>query len=387
MFSYLEVVKSLVNEDIYQLGIKEYLVGNVLEYISLDLIDWRKYEVKGRSIYEVTFPLLHKLTPRTSWGRSSQHLKDHAKCTCEYFESFGTCKHIVAVCAALEKEIKPTRDGEEVVSTPLLSRVLEVSDRSKVNEWYNEIVDFLELPEEDDMQNASLRRVYEPVREAFSSHLIDSFVQSVSKYLDDSISSYPTQKRYVKLLLFTRAWLVAGHEWWKLFLPYLQKIQDTLQIQFWKEFWKEWPFYQQSLAESKELLLEAAEAMSEENKIAVLSLLEQDNVPLADRLEFAQFSCYYPFVIEYLPQLDITHLLQLLPKLPEHQYEIEYALSEQVRTLSDFLTTKEEPVLINALQEWREAVPDSDVLLQVMNDLKKLHKRRKKLLQKLEILS
>lgn len=386
MFSYLETAKEIVSEDIYQLGLKEYLVGNVLEYISADLVDWRKYEVKGRSVYEVVFPLLHKLTPRTTWSRASENLKNFAQCSCEYFDTFGTCKHIVAVCAAVDKEIKP-RAQEQYAPTPLLSRVLEVNEKSQLTEWYNEIIDFLELKDEDDIQNASLRTIYEPVRIAFASPYVDQLVEMVQAYIVSNIHNFSIQKRLVKLALFTRAWLVGGRKWWDIFLPFLSQLQENLQIKFWTDFWKEWPFYSQTLEGVREELEVEAEKLSEENKQAALQILDEEKVNLADRLEFAQFICYYEFVLNHLPDLDIQHLLKLLPKVSEHHMEIEYALSEQIKTLSDFLTSKEEPFLITSIRDWKESIPDSEVIGQVVTRLKKQHFRRKKLLKQLDLLS
>jgi hypothetical protein len=378
VFSYLSTAKELVSEDIYQLGLKEYLLGNVLEYVSMDLRDWRRYEVRGREVYTVIFPLLHLLTTKLQWKRGADNLKQLTRCTCEYYDNIGVCKHIVAVCASIDREIKPLGDSvDQTLATPTLNRILDFESQSATRDWLHEFEYFFELDQQDDPQNLSLRRLYESLRAAFSHPDNEVFLEELSRYVQEHLREPRFQKRLLQLALFNRAWLVGGVGFWQVMLPAIEHSSAENKTAFWVDLWKEWEFFATGLVEVAPVVQASAQNLDHEEKLEILTRLREDKQQLPTLLSFAQFSGEYTFVLEHLSQMDIGRLIALLPELGE------YHLGEQTRTFSDFLTAKDESRLVSYLRDWKHALPDSAEYIRVVELIKTQHKRRKKLIQEI----
>ena len=104
MVSYLDSVRKLVDKSIYGRGLKTFLEGGVISFTDLTIDSWRKYQVKDTNTEVVVIPLLHLVLSIQKWEQAENALKESAFCSCLYFKEFGTCKHIVAVCASIEQE-------------------------------------------------------------------------------------------------------------------------------------------------------------------------------------------------------------------------------------------------------------------------------------------
>src|SRR6476469_3860675 len=105
MLSYLDTAKQVVDEAVYARGIRLYLEGRVGRHQDMLLDFWREYGMnEDHNRYVVRLPLLHLALNSSKWDRASQVLKEHASCECAYYQEYGLCKHVVAVCASLEKE-------------------------------------------------------------------------------------------------------------------------------------------------------------------------------------------------------------------------------------------------------------------------------------------
>jgi hypothetical protein len=387
MFSYLQSVKEIVSEDIYQLGLREYLLGNVLEYISMDVRDWRQYQVRGREIYTVTIPLLHLLTTKSQWIRGGDNLNKLIKCTCEYFQTIGACKHCIAVCASLDREIKPASKEQEINrTTPTLGKLLDFEEQKDVTYWMQEVEYFFELTAEDDPQNISLRKVYEAFRTAFTSQHVDLFLERLIQYSNEHSTERNFQKRILTLALFTRLWLVGGHQFWKWILPLIEHLDPTLKHQFWLDLYKEWQFFAPSLAEHAELVEEAAHLLDTTEKKKILRELEEQGFKLVDQLGFAIFSGETEFVLDHLSAMDAKQLIALMPNMVDHLGDIEYYIGEQMSMFANFLNAQNESQLLSYLRAWKNAAPDSSQLQKTIEQIKEVHKKRKKLLRELKFL-
>lgn len=385
MFSYLRAVRTLTTDDIYQLGLKEYLVGNVLDYVQLDLKNWRQYQVKGKEDFTVIVPLLHLLTTKLQWKEGGENLKKFTQCTCEYFRNIGTCKHIIAVCASLDRELKPLHNSsaENQVATPTLTHFINLESQNQVGEWMHEFEYFFELHDEDDPQNLSLGKLYETIRIAASGDYWGALSERLHRYITSNIDDYQFQKRFSKLVLFSRAWLVAGVGWWKLLLPFFSQLQPLLLLKIWSELWKEYEFFGASIPEAIPLIQSAAQELDSTQKLEIISLLQEQAAVLATQLSFAQFSMEEGFLREHLSQMDALQLVQLLPVMEEYKHDIEYHLVNQLKTFSDFLNVSNESTLVRYLKEWRNMAPDSAEFTRVLEYIKNQHKRRKKFIGQL----
>ena len=382
MFSYLDKVKELVPHEIYQLGVREYLLGNVLEYISMDLKDWRSYEVKGREVYTVTMPLLHFLTTKLQWSRGGENLKRLSSCTCEYYDTIGACKHIIAVCASLDHEFK-TSSELNPVTTPTLSKILDFQTNSEARQWFHDFEYYLELTTEDDPQNLSIRRIYETIRASFASPH-QQFQNNLVSYINQNLGNDEFEKRLLQLVLYTKAWLVGGYEWWKVFLPIIEHLESQKKIHFWADFWMEFEFFETSIYESVLLIQEAARELDMSEKTSILTALREKKALLPTQLSFAQFACETNFLLTNLGQMDAGGLIRLLPDMREYTQDIEFYISQQMQTVSDYLNSNNESNLIQYLELWNTSNPDSGILRETVSTIRSQHSRRKRLLSQLK---
>ena len=383
MFSYLQSIKELVSEDIYQLGLKEYLLGNVLEYGSMDLRDWRQYEVRGRSVYTVTIPLLHVLTTKSQWLRGGDNLSKLAKCTCEYFETIGMCKHCVAVCASLDREIKPINISDITRTIPTLTKLLDFEEQKDITSWIHEVEYFFEMSAEDDPQNISLNRVYEVFKTAFTSQYAQLFVDRLNQYCTTHITERNFQKRLLSLSLFTRLWLVGGSSFWNWILPLMERIDPELRQKFWLELYSEWQFFAPSMGDNAEIVESAVKELYELEKKQILLALQERGNKLVDQLGFAIFAGETDFILEHLSSMDAKQLIALIPTMIDHLGDIEYYIGEQMSMFSNFLNTQNESQLLNYLRAWKRVAPDSAQLQKTIEQVKETHKNRKKLLKEI----
>ena len=131
MLSYLETVQKIAQTDVYNRGLKYYLDGKVLSHQDLVLDLWRKYKVSSNRIYEVQIPLLHLALSPKKFDKADLALLESVSCECGYFQEFGICKHIVAVCGSLENEFninlkKNKRRQTESLASNVFDSILEV---------------------------------------------------------------------------------------------------------------------------------------------------------------------------------------------------------------------------------------------------------------------
>ena len=105
MFSYLDAAQKLVSREIYGRGIKYYLEGKVLKFDELVLDFWRLYQVsENHENAIIKLPLLHLALNQSKYEQADKALTEVCSCTCSYYQEYGPCKHIVAVCASIEQE-------------------------------------------------------------------------------------------------------------------------------------------------------------------------------------------------------------------------------------------------------------------------------------------
>ncbi len=386
MFSYLDAVKKIVDESIYGRGVKSYLEGHILGFKDLILDYWRLYEVKGQDVYQIKIPLLHLALSRSKFESASQALSQNVICTCPYFAEFGICKHIVAVCASLEKEFNASKGSSPVEKQEIdsvLDQMFAAETKKQEQRWLERFQKFLKRDVEnyttewykrvDFWVQVSLEISQQP-------NYYQNFTHSLQILADEQMRHWEGEKRLTNI--FGESVNFGGGYWLNLWYPYFDKLVIENQIRVWIEIWA--GFFQKYsgvVSISKEFL-SLLKVLPEEVKVGVFAKLQSDYMETKGMwLNFALQSEYLSWLQANLANLDPLTLLQTSRLLPDEQQEIEQRILAQTQTWSDFLLSGEYEQLTEVFQEWLKILGRTELYEQALDYIKKNHPKKKKLIQ------
>jgi hypothetical protein len=386
-YSYLKSIQEGSNPVVYQRGLRYYLDGRVGKYVLLALPFWREYAVHGSHEYRVRAPLVHLLLPTGSVLERNAAFDEFCVCTCEYFADTGTCKHVVAVAAALDKEFLTTPIAAEQVSESIgasLDKIFAVEQSKKQQKWYQECEYYLTLPSESDPQHLVLRNLQYTVLDAFANPRVQTeFLSRLSRLVSESFSIWERQRKMMMLLSSERFWLIGQGAWWRFWRPFLhsfdhpffEKITARLFVisrtngHVFAEFYDEFTAF-------------LAEASTDQKRVVMEQLLEEGE-SMATRIEYALSAEHHEFLLEHLDDMNPDFLFATVKILPDEQEKIEYILANQLRTWTDFLDRSLYDDLVKTVSQWRQIIGETPVLEQVLSYIAEHHKKKRRLLSRL----
>jgi hypothetical protein len=309
VFSYLETVQSLVPATIYQRGIKYYMEGNVVGFENMILNYWREYKVVGSDVYLIKIPVLHLALDKQKFFQAAKALDEAVSCVCPYFLEYGVCKHVVAVCAALDNEFNINlqkaktkilkKDSENV-----LDKIFEAEQTRNIREFEDNLELYLEsnrTPSFEWLERFTYSVNSDP--QAYK-----TFLGGLHRLVEKCIRDYDKEKKIAIMIPRT---LLFGHKiWWDFWQKHIQQVSFERKVDIWAEIWE-----QRSLDLSNQFGKDIDLAVSEfdhELKQKILFKLQnkfQYNKKIW--LNFALKSAYWNWFEENLLNLDPQTLIQV----------------------------------------------------------------------------
>lgn len=421
MLSYLKAVKPLVTEEVYQQGLKSYLEGKVLKETDLLLDHWKQFEVQSNhrhiSCYLVKIPLLHLNLDSSKWTQATEALEQVCSCTCPYFEEIGICKHLVAVCAYLDKKftkLEITDSNSSQAQTQIWENIFTAALTRKQNWWLFSLQKFLEnnlsdkqknhwlydmttelatqipvqnlvLVTQDYLQNQSANYKFtgqKPTRPGQANCLIYwDFLESFEQKLRLSLKSYDLQKRVASLL-----WdlLELKSEYWLEFVClWVKHLELKPQTDFWLKLFLHREDY--FLQTQTKYIQETFQNLPVEIKSQILTLLQKDyctNFKL--HLTFGLYAQYLDWLENKWHLLDADSLLDLVPVWSDRLDELEQKIYSHMSTWSKFLPTGDYEDFLKVLSKWHTRLGLTETLDKFILETKEEHKKKTKLLAELD---
>ena len=236
MISYLKSIKSVTNQGVYNRGIRLYLDGQVSNFVSMTLDNWRKYQVQGgKDKYTIKIPLLHLTLDQKNFDKAGEVISEIATCECEYYYSYGICKHIVAVCASIDKEFDIDTSlhfvREKADNNSVLDNIFEAEKVKKHRKWYEVIEMYLTRSHANHFY---LDEISKTIADEPLDH--DDFLIGLCKIIELNLGDYTKEKLLVKITL--ESILVGKKVWWDFWLPFLLRFDERNQTRLFVGLWK-----------------------------------------------------------------------------------------------------------------------------------------------------
>ena len=385
-YSYLACVQEQIDPNIYQRGLRYYLEGRVGQYVQLKLPFWREYDVHGREQHSVRLPLVHLLLGEHITERNEAFCQ-FATCTCDYFAAQNTCKHIVAVAAALDKEFVTSALPAKQLSvdiTSSLNTLFSIEQSKKQQQWYQDFEYYLSLSEEGDPQHLVLRNLQYTVLDAFANPERNAgFLADLAKLVDESFESWSRQRKMSLLLASERFWMIGLGAWWTFWKPFLYKFEHQLHAQVLANLFCISEKNAHLFADFYEEFTKVLRGLTIDQKNAILIHLAEQQSPISQQIRAALVMHSELFLREHLDEMSLDLLFRAVKIIPDEQEKIEYALSSQLKTWSDFLDASSYNDLVNAVQQWRQVIGETSELDKVLLYIQTNHKSKRSLMARL----
>ncbi len=385
MFSYLEVVKKLVQPEIYNRGLKLYLEGGVLGYSDLLLDYWRKYQVQNKNnLYTVEIPLLHLALDKQKHPQASQALKEIVRCNSPYFLEFGICANIVAVCAALDQEFFPnqtkTSNSKNQSKINIWDNILQAESTKKQREWLNALERCLYYGFSNSTEE------YKTLKKYFVDLLANSdltFIQNIKSLIDPVVGNYLLEKNLLKIFIDPYFLASGGIVWWKLMSSFFEQMDTDHQLTIQCELWKN--KIANNVSSFEEQMREYFVKLPGSQKLAILEELRKQYLSNTEFwLEFAVWVEYIEWLEEHIDELDSRYLIIVAEKIPDQRDKIEQKIVGQIKVWSDFLISGDYQELIEVLNLWKTKLGHSEYLEDILKYIRQNHHKKSKLLKALE---
>lgn len=381
MFSYLQAVSETVDKSIYSRGVKYYLEGRVGKHRELTLDFWREYKVLGTDEYLIEIPLLHLALDPSKFENADQALLESARCNCHYFKEYGVCKHIVAVCASLEKEFNPSIKSNKIGlggdTESILENIFEVEVDKKTRRWSSLLENYIKSS--GSQSPTWFDEVVTEVTKKPDDYKI--FLEKLNKQINEGIKSYEIEIKIIGLI--KQSLYFGGVFWWIFWQPFFHKLERYNKVKLWESLWK---MYVVGMFRSfKVEFLESLKSLSVEIKEEIITILQRDFTHQTQFwVNFAIESKFESWLETRIPDLDPKNLLRVYKILPEHGDEIERYVLKQIKVWSDFLQPGEYGEITDVFKTWERVIGRSEVFEQAVKYIKENHPKKKKLIQEIE---
>lgn len=407
MISYTQIAKELVEKDIFNLGTKLYLEGGVGTVEKLLIDNWRIYNVKDSlKVFQVTMPILHLVLNRNKFEQAVEALLQSTNCTCSYFNEFGSCKHVVAVCQSMQKEFlevegksKLLKKQDQMAIGNVLGNIFDVEEKSRFRKlhelfeayfaksevksiyWFEQFVHEVKKTKgKAKMSNGSIFASID-----FGDPSIDytSFLLELKNIFQNKLRDYDQEKKVYYLM--TVSLQIGGRFWWEFWQDLIPGFSQRQQLRLWSEVYR-WKM-SRITSDYNDLIEAKLAAMEDEEKKLILEKLQQDyenNLKLW--LDFVLTSKYEKFLVDNLDKFDPELLIDIAYILPEAREPIEVRIMNQVKIWSDYTKSGEYNDIIHILTKW-SILGRSDYFWDTMKYVQTQHKKKPslmKVLRKLE---
>jgi hypothetical protein len=384
MFSYLEVAQKLVSREIYGRGIKYYLEGKVLRYDELVLDFWRLYQVsENHENVLVKIPLLHLALSQHKYDQADKALSEVTTCNCSYFQEYGACKHIVAVCASIEQEFglnkKPAvqnKNTEKKVDS-LLETIFEAETDKKTRRWLSQIEAYIysSTPADPNWFDEAIGEV------ANDNTTYLEFQNSFKDIILEALKTWEAELRVINLI--KQSLYFGGKFWWRFWQPYLDRLEDSNKLKLWVAIWK--MYIVGVFKEFQEEFLMQLRQLSDVTKKDVLDVLKKEFTGQSKVwINFAIESHFSLWLQANLDIFDPLNLLKIYFILPDEQDEIERRVYKQIKIWSDFLQPGNYKDVVDTMKKWETSVGRTDMYEMALKYIKDNHGKKKKLILEIE---
>ena len=381
MFSYLDTVHELVSEQIYARGIKYYLEGKITKQEDLILDFWRLYSTVEEGIW-VQIPILHLALDQSKYPKSSEALQQVVSCQCAYFQEFGICKHVVAVCASLEQEFKlsknqieNTKKVDQKTTESILDNLFDVDIQKKHRRWITRLESYLNTSGYE--KPSWFDEVILEVSKDSGSHF--KFLESLKIMVDAGLSTWEIELRIITLI--KESLYFGGKVWWEFWYPFFERLESHNKYKLWIALWK--MYIVGIFKDYQDQFLHAiVNDLDPQLKLEVLEGLEKE---FSEKpkvwIDFAIASKNTDWLTKNLDQLEPLILLQIYNSLPDYQDEIEQRIYNQIKIWVEFLPVGEYDELIKTIKTWLKVVGRSDRYEMLCRYIKEIHGKKKKLME------
>lgn len=385
MISYLDTVKNLSDEVVFHRGQRLFLEGKVLKYKELNLDYWREYEVLGSKgcVYYVKIPVIHLALSADKMDKADLALSEVVHCTCPYFEEFGFCKHVVAVCTALENEfsinLKKTKNKlYKSQSDEILETIFEADFVRKQREFEAQLESYLE----GILKNTDFKWLDELVLltlEENPDHT--SFFERLEVFINCYISKYESEGYICNLIL--KSLLFDSRPWWKFWQKFFNRLTLDNYIKINVKLWE-----MQSVRIFRNLKDDVTvhlKNLSVDEKKQILKQLQKNFSGNQEIwINFVIQSHLYQWLEENVLNLDPETLIKFAKEWPFWQEQIEPILFEKIKLWIEFLPKDDYDKIAQAFNDWLKYFGAGENYLQAYTYLKQIHKKKKSLLSKIK---
>jgi hypothetical protein len=378
MFSYVAIAKTLTHTSVYNRGLRVYLDGFVGKSSQLILPNWRQYDVLDNNPEQfcVKIPLIHTLIKQDQLSRASEVLKQAASCECQYFFEEGICKHIVGVCASLDKEFgfdnSQSLNRQKALEKDVFDSLFEAEKVKNHRTWVDLITRYVRQDVQNSYQLDSLSR---EVAENGEFH--KEFTGWLKQFVGDILGDYTKEKRLVKLMLET---ILVGKEfWWDFWKEYFAEVDERNQRELFFGLWKIHLAKADSTFSSK--ILSFVSNLSDTEKEDLVERLKFTFKEHAGNLviAFCFETKYIQWLELHLSELDPNSIIQLCLFVPEKREEYEYYIAKQLAIWTDFLQSGKYDEIRGVFESWRKQLGTSQVYDEALLYLKTTHPKKKSL--------
>ncbi len=397
MFSYLDAVKPLVDEGIYARGVRLYLEGKVLPHTSMVLDYWREYQVIGKhETCVVNLPVVHLALSAQKYDQFSLAIKQSGRCSCEYFAEYGTCKHIVAVCASLQQEWQPSQiqktqkkdaevnflldslftADEEKKSREIISNLYTVLETGMLLE--TQIVKKLENFADFIFKNfqANLKSKVSAENQKTEKYYI---LQKINEIITKKVGNYQEEKRLIRIITNPKLTEKGGFAWVEFWLPYVHQFDLLNQEILWFEWW-----LAVLVGASKNFLSEMNSVFAKidpQIKEGVLERIQKQFINQKEYwLKFVFVANMSEWVYKHRADLDSSYLLMAMEYFPEYREEWEIYLQQYMATWTDYLPAGEYEEFLKTFTKWK-IFGQSDYLRLALDYVLSTHSKKRSLVQ------
>lgn len=393
MLSYLDTVKTLVNESTYQRGLKYYLEGKVVSFADLNLDFWREYKVVGSEEYIVKIPILHLTLNSKKFSLAPKVIEEMASCTCPYFCDYNKiCKHIVAVLASLEQEFglsfKQTKNQTEKIiqnknlKANIFEAIFEAEKDKQIKHFQYNWEDYLTGSKSNYNQYFAFFEEFVRATVKAPDEYRD-FLQDLQTEILKDLKDYDKEKKIIQII--PASLLVGKKLWWTFWKKILQ--QKNFSSQSWlnlnENLWK--IYISKAVSEISIEVLQFLKNLNSEQKSYLFEKLKDD---FADKqeiwLRFALDVEYLDWLSENIDLLDPKILIQLALKDSENREEIEVKMLDKIKVWSDFLQAGDYEEIVEIFSDWQTKLGRSLYFEEALKYFEQNHKKKRKLIKDLK---
>lgn len=380
MFSYLATVKNLIDKPVYDRGMVAYLEGGLVGFADLTLDYWREYRYMGTDEYFVKMPVLHLALNPEKFELASKVISELVSCTCPYFLEYGICKHIVAVCASLDKEFSlehfikkskiEAREGDKV-----LNQIFEAEKTRQTREFNSSLEIYLSSSKPTDFK--WLTNFVNVINNDATEY--KDILASCHKIVTSSLKKFDLEAKITRIL--TKTLIFGNKTWWDFWKVHLAEIHPKNMLKLWAEIW-EMRVLGLLSSFSKEVDGYLVQ-LSAKDKDSILILLQSNFKHNPDYwLDFIFVSQHYSWVESNLLSLDPKTLLRAATTWPDMVDEIEPHILEKVKVWLDFLQIGDYDELVAFFKLWLKTLGGGEYYQQAVLYLKEVHGKKRSLINR-----